>query len=289
MNISVLIPTYNNSHFLPCAVESVLSQTLRPLEVIVADDGSTDDTAEVVAQYGKDVRYLRFPHGGVYTVRRAALQEVRGDWFFNLDADNFVEPDFLERAAACIAETASDTLAFIYPDRITFGDYERLQPAPEFSMERFKLGNYVDMNSVIRTDVARSFGFDPAFNSGWGDYDFFLTLAKNGWTGRRMQDTLLHYRVHNASLTAGTAAMLTKRKLMESIIGKHRDFFSDEEAAAALARFSPEAAIRLKFSQLLWSRRYGAACIWALRSLFIRPFAFLSPAALIRALRGTSR
>lgn len=289
MNISVLIPTYNSSHFLPRAVESALAQKRRPLEVIVADDGSTDRTAEVVARYGKAVRYLFFPHRGVYTVRQAALQELRGDWFFNLDADNYVEPDFLERAVACIAEASSETLAFVYPDRITFGDYARRQPVPEFCLARFKRGNFVDMNCVIRTDVARRFGFDPAFNSGWGDYDFFLTLAKNGWTGRRMQDTFLHYRVHAASLTAGTADLLTKRRLMEAIIRKHRDFFSEAEAAAALTRFNPDAAVRLKFSQLLWARRYGAACIWAARSLLLRPFAFLSPGALRRMLRGDSQ
>ncbi len=123
---------------------------------------------------------------------------------FNLDADNWVEPEFLERAVDVLGREDDDKLAFIYPDSVTFGDYERHNRAPEFSLERFKTGNYVDMNSLVNTSIARQFGFDPAFNDGWGDYDFFLTLAKNGYTGRRMPDCPLRYRVHGASITAST-------------------------------------------------------------------------------------
>ena len=84
------------------AAQNALAQTVKPCEIIVADDGSTDATAEVVSRYGDAVRYVRFDHCGVYAVRNAVLREIRGDWFLNLDADNWIEPDFLEQLAAAI-------------------------------------------------------------------------------------------------------------------------------------------------------------------------------------------
>jgi glycosyltransferase involved in cell wall biosynthesis len=286
VNISVFIPTYNYAAFLPQAVESVLAQTLKPCEIIVADDGSTDDTAAVVAKYGDAVRYVRFDHQGVYAVRQAMLSMLKGDWFFNLDADNWIEPDFLEKAAEQVASSRDDTLAFVYPDAVTFGDYERLQPVPEFDVERFKLGNFVDMNSLVKTEAARRFGFDPAFNDGWGDYDFFLTLAKHGYRGVPLRASRLRYRVHAGSITAATKAFDRKQRLMRRIVQKHADFFSEEEGRQAIARFAPEAVMRHRLSELWWAGRRLAALRFALRMLFTHPQAFLSK-AVAKAVFGT--
>lgn len=234
--MSVVIPTYNYASFLPQAIESVLAQTVKPLEILVGDDGSTDDTAAVAARYGDAVKYRRFSHVGVYALRQAMLPEIRGDWFLNLDADNWIEPDFLEQMSSAIqANEADGALAFAYPDMQRFGiSYGRVE-RPEFDAQRLKTGNYIDMNSVIRVDVARKFGFDPAFNSGQGDYDFFLTLAKNGYRGMRVPDALLHYRVHGGSISQGVGRRGDQRRIMGRIVRKHRNFFSPVEARSALA------------------------------------------------------
>ena len=263
MTISAFIPTYNYARFLPRAIESLLAQTLSPLEIIVADDGSTDNTAEVVAKYGSKVNYQRFDHMGVYGIRNEMLKRVKGEWFFNLDADNWAEPEFLERAADMLSREDDVKLAFVYPDSITFGDYTRQNKAPEFSLERFKEGNYVDMNSLVKTSVARKFGFDPAFNDGWGDYDFFLTLAKNGYTGRRMPGSPLHYRMHGASITAETREYDRKQRLMRRITEKHTDFFTEREAARAIRKFRPAAVMRHRLSELWWAGRYWEALRFA--------------------------
>lgn len=234
--LSVVIPTYNYAAFLPQAIESALAQTCPPLEIFVADDGSTDDTAAVVARYGPAVKYRRFGHVGVYAVRQAMLAEIRGDWFLNLDADNWIEPDFLEQLAAAIrANVADHAFAFAYPDMELFGDSTGRVARPEFDAQRLKAGNYVDMNSAIRTAAARRFGFDPAFNSGQGDYDFFLTLAAHGYRGVRVPGARLHYRVHGGSISQSVGRKRNQRAIMRRIVRKHRNFFSREEARAALA------------------------------------------------------
>ncbi len=275
--VSVLIPSYNYALFLPQAIDSVLAQTVRPLEVVVADDGSTDNTAEVAARYGAAVRYCRFEHRGVYALRQAMLGELKGEWFLNLDADNWIEPDFLEKAWAVVERNRGNgRLAFVYPDRMDFGDYERANPSPEFDVVRFKRGNFVDMNSLIRMEAARRHGFDPAFNDGWGDYDFFLTLAKNGWVGERMKESRLHYRVHRGSITGATAEADRKQGLMRRMAAKHADFFSPEEARRAIQRFSPEAVLRYRVCEQVWAGHYLRAAGMVLRLLVTHPRAITS-------------
>lgn len=285
--ISVLIPSFNYAHFLPGAIDSVLVQTWKPLEIVVADDGSTDHTEEVVARYGSAVRYRKFEHIGVYALRQAMLGELQGEWFLNLDSDNWIDPDFLEKAWAVVTEhRPEDRLAFVYADRLHFGDYQRLVPAPEFDPARFKQGNFVDMNSLVNTAAARQYGFDPAFNHGWGDYDFFLTLSKNGWTGRRLKDSRLHYRVHADSITNATAEADRKQRLMRQIAAKHADFFTPEEAERAIRRFSPEAVLRYRICETWWAGKHARAAGMALRLLATNPKALFTASVFRRSAFG---
>ena len=236
VRLSVVIPTFNYARFLPAAIRSVLDQTVPPLEILVADDGSTDDTAEVVKPFGERIRYFRLPHAGVYAVRTRMLREIQGEWFLNLDADNRLAPDFIAQMEERIRANAFDErFAFAYPDMELFGDSTGRVERPEFDVQRLKRGNYIDMNSVIRTDVARKFGFDPAFNSGQGDYDFFLTLAENGYRGERVARALLHYRTHEGSISQIVGQRRNQMHIMRRMVRKHSRFFTPDEARQAIA------------------------------------------------------
>lgn len=252
-SVSVLIPTYNYGRFLSQAIDSVLAQTVRPLEIVVADDGSTDDTAAVVARYGEAVRYRRFDHVGVYAVRQAMLAELRGTWFLNLDADDWIEPSFLERCLEAVKRRADDPrLAFVYPDIRRFGDVDELVEWPEYDVPRLKRGNYLVMSSLIRLDAAREVGFDPRFNDGQGDYDFFLGLAKRGYRGERLPGGSMHVRIHTTSISGAGRTQFRHRELAERILAKHADFFSQAEAEGLRAQ------ARDRMCRAIWQRAVRA-------------------------------
>ena len=259
-SVSVFIPTYNYGEFLPRALESVFAQTVQPLEIIVADDGSTDDTAAIVARYGGRVAYRRFDHCGVYTVRDAVLKGLKGDWFMNLDADDWIDPDYLERALEIVERHRGDEkFAIVYPDIQHFGKRNCVREKPDFSVERLKQSNYMVMGSVVRTDVARTVGFDGQFNDGWGDYDFYISLVKRGYTAERMSASRLHYRLHPKSITRVNPDLDRRERLMRRMVAKHPDFFNPEEALAAIRNVSARKALGRQLGALVQKGRLWSA------------------------------
>src|SRR6266496_3667581 len=94
--VSVVIPTYNRACWLGDAICSVLQQSHPALEILVVDDGSTDHTKELCAQFGSRVRHIPQEHAGAAVARNRGLQEVRGEYVAFLDSDDLWEPRKLE-------------------------------------------------------------------------------------------------------------------------------------------------------------------------------------------------
>lgn len=105
--ISVIIPTYNRRKQVLEALASVHAQTLMPAEILVVDDGSTDDTEEHVAGLGGIVRYLRKENGGVSSARNHGIRMAKGEWIAFLDSDDEWAPGKLARQLACLARTGA--------------------------------------------------------------------------------------------------------------------------------------------------------------------------------------
>ncbi len=98
--VSVVIPAYNSEEFIGEAIRSALAQTLPVSEIIVVDDGSTDQTAEVAAKLGASV--IRQEHGGISAARNAGIRAAKYDWIAFLDADDIWEPKKIEYQWAAI-------------------------------------------------------------------------------------------------------------------------------------------------------------------------------------------
>lgn len=107
MKISVIIPSFNAAHWVPRAIRSVLGQARAADEIIVIDDGSTDDTKAACAPFSPGVKYLRRENGGLAAARNTGLAAAAGEWFLSLDADDILYPQALAelagKAAACDA------------------------------------------------------------------------------------------------------------------------------------------------------------------------------------------
>ncbi len=105
VQISAVIPTYNRGHLIGRAIESVLAQRKRPIEIIVVDDGSQDDTRQRVAEFGDRVTYLYQENAGSAVARHHGMQNVQTNWIALLDSDDVWVETHLERMAHAIRET----------------------------------------------------------------------------------------------------------------------------------------------------------------------------------------
>lgn len=109
---AVIIPTYNRARLLPDCLNAVLSQTRPPAEILVVDDGSTDETAQIVASFGDRVSYLRKPNSGKSASLNLGLRETRAPLVWIVDDDDIVCRDALERLAGLIEGSSSAGFAY---------------------------------------------------------------------------------------------------------------------------------------------------------------------------------
>ena len=124
--VSVVIPTYNRSDTVPRAIDSALEQTIDCLEVIVIDDGSTDETLDVLEQYDDDSRVRVFSHEmnrGGSSARNTGISESRGEYVAFLDSDDKFHPEKLQRQVACIKSRGEDWVA-------VYCDFNRVRTGP---------------------------------------------------------------------------------------------------------------------------------------------------------------
>ena len=117
--ISVVIPAFNAGKFIRATIESVLAQTYPATEVIVVDDGSNDDTREVVRSFGEKVVLIEQRHSGVSAARNVAIQNANGEYIAFLDADDLWLPEKLEHQMYAIAKGSHK---WVYCDPTWFDD-----------------------------------------------------------------------------------------------------------------------------------------------------------------------
>lgn len=108
--VSVIMPTYNRANKILHAINSAKAQTYKNVEIIVVDDGSTDNTRELL-QHVEGIRYILQEHGGQAKARNTGLQNARGTIISSLDSDDIWYPNFLER---CVAKLMKDDLDFVF-------------------------------------------------------------------------------------------------------------------------------------------------------------------------------
>ena len=109
--ISVIIPTYNRGRCIQRSIDSVLSQTYKDIELIIVDDGSTDQTEEVVKKYEDPrIRYIKAGHGGAGAARNRGVFEAKGEYIAFQDSDDYWQPQKLERQLERMKNVDADIL-----------------------------------------------------------------------------------------------------------------------------------------------------------------------------------
>ena len=197
-SIAVVIPCHDHGKYLGEAIESVLSQTVRPDEILVVDDASSDDTAEVARRYeSSGVGYRRVEFRSVYRSRREGLAETRSELLCFLDADDVLPLDFLEQGLPLFDRP---DVGIAYPDLEFFGEQQGRRSFPEFDRGLLELRNYMSASSLVRRralEVADAFREADVLDT-LEDWMVWRRVIDAGWLGVKHPGAL-RYRRHPAS------------------------------------------------------------------------------------------
>jgi glycosyltransferase involved in cell wall biosynthesis len=204
--VSVIIPTYNSARYLGDAVDSVLAQSFTDFEVLVIDDGSTDDTASLMCQYSSPVRYIRQENGGVSRARNRGIDESSGRYVAFLDADDTWHRNKLERQLSALDQNCDYQACY---SAFTIGDND-LSPLETRRSKRcgstiedlLLRGNVVGTPSTVLCDRSLfkvTGGFDPE-TSQCADWDMWVRLASQT-NFLYLDESLVTYRQHDANMS----------------------------------------------------------------------------------------
>jgi glycosyltransferase involved in cell wall biosynthesis len=205
--ISVIITNYNYGRYLRQAIDSALRQTYPNVEVIVVDDGSQDDSAEVAKSYGEKVRFISQQNQGVSVARNRGVEESAGEFVAFLDADDFWFPEKLQKQAEQLMADLDLGLVHSGIQEIN-GDGAKLETIIEgmegwvaremLLFERPVIHSLGSTGLIRRSAFDAVGGFDPELSTS-ADWDFCYQVALRQRIGF-IAEPLVYYRVHGSNM-----------------------------------------------------------------------------------------
>jgi glycosyltransferase involved in cell wall biosynthesis len=208
--VSVIIPNYNYSQYLAMAIESVLSQTYKKIEIIVVDDGSTDNSLEILSSYLSDITLVSQSNSGVSSARNAGLVKASGEYVCFLDSDDVWLPNKIEIQ---ISHLFNNPMACVYTGIQLFEDNigvaKFIEPQYKGNLWRkfmWNPGTSIVLlgcsNAILPTEIAKSVGgFDTRLSMS-ADWDFFRKVADVLDIDYDLR-CVVEYRQHAKSMSQG--------------------------------------------------------------------------------------
>lgn len=209
--VSVVVPCYNGGRFVAGLLASLAAQTFRDFEVIIVDDGSTDDTPEVLAKLGPSVQVIRQKNAGPGAARNTGFRRARADLIFVIDCDDTVEPRFLEKTVELL-HRSGPRAGFAFSHERKLGHREQVNRC------YFKLFDQLFINRVPSCMVVRREawnavgGFDESMREGYEDWEFTIALGLAGYEGVAVPEVLFNYHTRDDGL------MMSRSTYMHGIL-----------------------------------------------------------------------
>jgi glycosyltransferase involved in cell wall biosynthesis len=260
--VSVVITTYNHARFLAEAIESVLAQTYPCLEILVVDDGSTDDPETVAGRY-PSVRYLRQANQGLSSARNMGIRMSQGEYLVFLDADDRLLPTAVAAGLDCFKNNPHTAFVSGRYERITPAGESRPRPQKPLPSSDHYLellrGNYIGMHATVmyRREAIVAAGQFKVGLPACEDYELYLRMARQYPVGTH-EVPVAEYRIHESNMSRDLALMLPT---VLSVLGTEREHVAGDARRADAYREG----------RRMWSQYYGKRLFAQLCEYGVRP------------------
>ena len=209
--VTIVVPCYNYANYLPGAMQSVADQTYQDFEVIIVNDGSSDNTLEVAGELLEKYRGRLLitlvdqeNQGHPSATKNTGYSYARGEYYFTLDSDDMIKPDYVEKVVETFEKHPD--VDIVYPGYQTFGETDWFHIPPDFDFGSLKYWDYIPYCSVFKREVyERINGYKTSSSLRiMEDWDFWLRACAEGFKFKPVKEKLLLHRTHHDSLFTGT-------------------------------------------------------------------------------------
>ena len=234
--VSVIILSHNYGHDLARAVRSVFEQKRPPIEVVILDVGSDDNTWEVAQEIAKDsppipVRLERLPNVGPSVARNRGAALTHGEFLVFLDADDYLSPAFLTKTVPRLQEAPDASL--VYAISQMFGEETTQWAVEVYDFQRLCRNNIFNYCVLLRRSAFKQVGgFDEDNFGYYEDWELWIRLGKHGWDAIHIPEPLFFYHSHS------TTSLMSYSKRLDPvyrayIVARHPDLYTAEQVASA--------------------------------------------------------
>ncbi len=228
--VSVIIPCYNHSQFIEEAISSVANQTYKNIEIVCIDDGSTDNSIEIVQNIltnTSNIKLIKQENQGVIKARNAAISISNGDYILPLDADDKIAPTYIEKAVDILDKNPQ--IGIVYCNAQYFGNKTGKWQLPDFDKNEIIFANQIFSCALFRKlDFDNAGKYKEYMNKGLEDWDLWLTFIENGLSAYKIEETLFFYRVQNKESRTNLANS-NLQELNKSILNKHLNLYLNND------------------------------------------------------------
>lgn len=225
--VSVIILSYNHASYIKEAIDSVLDQSYKNIEIIIIDDNSTDGSAAILKNYKDKARIFFFKENqGVCSSLNFGFSHAKGQFLIRLDTDDKFKKNAIEELVDFLQKNPD--VDFVYYPAIYFGEKSGLMKTQEFDVHRLKLENYIHCSALMKKEVfIKNQGFDLYLNRLYlEDWEFWINAAENGFVGKMLDRPLLFYRQYgNIRASRNRPTKKIERTVIRHIRMKHWRFF----------------------------------------------------------------
>jgi glycosyltransferase involved in cell wall biosynthesis len=224
--VSVIIPCYNQGIYLKGAVDSVLKSDYNSFEIIIIDDGSTDEfTKRLLNQYNPSfTRIIHSENRGLAATRNLGISEANGEYILPLDADDKISNRYIQEAVKVFESNLK--VGIVYAQAKMFGDKKGKWRLPLFSIEQLLASNIIFCSAFYRKKDWESIGgYNPHLPYGKEDWDFWLSLIARGVEVYQIPQVHFYYRIKPVSRDVLSNDPLKKEQINAKIYALHKKLY----------------------------------------------------------------
>ena len=226
--VSVVIPCYNQGNFLNATVESVISTTHKNIEIIIINDGSTDNSLEVahaIKHKYPEIIVIDQQNGGVSKSRNTGIKIASGKFILPLDGDDLISQDYI--ALAVKTFNSDDNIKVVYSKAVKFNEKgQKKWKLKSFSLNKLATDNMIFVSALFKkTDALTVGGFSEDMTMGREDWEFWIKMLKNGGSVVQLPIIGFYYRLSPNSKRKRTGTKEKKIERIKYLNNKHAEFF----------------------------------------------------------------